>query len=967
MNEQVNPLAFDSSAAASGGPGAPPQPWISMGGFVIANDGALLVPRNVLGGSMGAGTINANALFISGQQVISPVGLYLPITGGTLTGPLVLINNNYLTMYGGNPGDIIMTDGLGNLSFTSGIYQSHLDQYLPLLGGKLTGNLSIVTGNPSLTLSKLPLLNQISSIFGQSNLSNRWALNLGNGTAEAQDNSGSDLTIINYDNNGVYLGTPLTIARSTGITTLSKLHFNNIANLTIGGGAANQFLRTNGAGVLTWAVGPIGPQGPTGAQGPQGSSGQVTTLVGYFEHETPANLPPNGLMPVDWDGQGQPSFQMNSGESLLCSNTAIPELGNVYIYVTTAFDPSGWVNGGAIEGPPGPIGPQGVQGPPGPDGPQGIPGPLGPQGPIGLDGPQGPLGPVGPQGNQGLQGPIGPAGQQGNQGPPGPSGGSGPMGPQGPGGAQGPEGIGGLPGAQGPMGPQGIQGSSGEIGVLIGSCEYRDPEQLLELPPSGAIPANWDQPNNWPPTPYQMIQGEGILNNNASTFTFGHVYVYVTTVYDPSGWVDAGPIQGPQGPTGGQGIQGPIGQQGPAGLQGLVGPQGPQGNQGPPGIAGIDGPVGPQGIQGTQGLPGPIGPDGPQGQMGPQGPVGPSGIDGGAVYIGDVPPANPSQGEFWFDSINAQLYIWYEDATSAQWVVAINQPIPPLDYVPITGGTMTGPLILNADPIDPLGATTKEYVDVGIAGAVKVGTIVMWCDDVPPADWLLCDGTVYDNVDIPLLAPRLRNRYGGVPGVSNAVPNMSQTFPRGASATDIPGTTGGSSTHTNTIAEMAAHDHTLYDPGHTHLVTDPGHVHPDPWHNHSVYDNYHNHGLPDYGHAHTGDVGGHVHGNVMQPNVGYYSLGAAGAPLHNPGTSAGGSGGINVYGAIANIGIDAAWAGISATYAGPSNLYAAGTEINTYGGTYAAGTGMGVYGNGGGAPYNIEPQYIVIPFIIKYQ
>ncbi|HXB12890.1 MAG TPA: hypothetical protein VNZ45_12965, partial [Bacteroidia bacterium] len=64
MNDQVNPLAFDSSAAASGGPGAPPQPWISMGGFVIANDGALLVPRNVLGGSMGPGTINCNSIYI---------------------------------------------------------------------------------------------------------------------------------------------------------------------------------------------------------------------------------------------------------------------------------------------------------------------------------------------------------------------------------------------------------------------------------------------------------------------------------------------------------------------------------------------------------------------------------------------------------------------------------------------------------------------------------------------------------------------------------------------------------------------------------------------------------------------------------------------------------------------------------------------------------------------------------------
>lgn len=32
-------------------------------------------------------------------------------------------------------------------------------------------------------------------------------------------------------------------------------------------------------------------------------------------------------------------------------------------------------------------------------------------------------------------------------------------------------------------------------------------------------------------------------------------------------------------------------------------------------------------------------------------------------------------------------------------------------YVNISGDTMTGDLILNADPTDPLGAATKQYVD----------------------------------------------------------------------------------------------------------------------------------------------------------------------------------------------------------------------------------------------------------------
>ena len=35
-------------------------------------------------------------------------------------------------------------------------------------------------------------------------------------------------------------------------------------------------------------------------------------------------------------------------------------------------------------------------------------------------------------------------------------------------------------------------------------------------------------------------------------------------------------------------------------------------------------------------------------------------------------------------------------------------------YVMLAGSTMTGPLILNADPTDPLGAVTKQYVDTQI-------------------------------------------------------------------------------------------------------------------------------------------------------------------------------------------------------------------------------------------------------------
>ena len=40
---------------------------------------------------------------------------------------------------------------------------------------------------------------------------------------------------------------------------------------------------------------------------------------------------------------------------------------------------------------------------------------------------------------------------------------------------------------------------------------------------------------------------------------------------------------------------------------------------------------------------------------------------------------------------------------------------PPTAYLPLAGGTMTGPLILAADPIQPLEAVTKQYADAIIA------------------------------------------------------------------------------------------------------------------------------------------------------------------------------------------------------------------------------------------------------------
>ena len=45
------------------------------------------------------------------------------------------------------------------------------------------------------------------------------------------------------------------------------------------------------------------------------------------------------------------------------------------------------------------------------------------------------------------------------------------------------------------------------------------------------------------------------------------------------------------------------------------------------------------------------------------------------VTVSDTPPANPLVGQEWFDSVSGQLYVWYDDGNSSQWVIAVNAAV----------------------------------------------------------------------------------------------------------------------------------------------------------------------------------------------------------------------------------------------------------------------------------------------------
>jgi hypothetical protein len=167
-------------------------------------------------------------------------------------------------------------------------------------------------------------------------------------------------------------------------------------------------------------AGPAGPQGvqgltgQTGVQGPPGQDGAAAIIVGQFGvTKTPADLPPTGYLPADWDRPGQPAYQCRIGDALLYHRDGDPLDGQLYGFVSQVNNPLGWVDIGTILGPQGPQGPPGPDGAPGVDGQTGPEGPTGPAGPIGFLGPQGPTGPPGPLGDQGEPGPQGPTGAAG--------------------------------------------------------------------------------------------------------------------------------------------------------------------------------------------------------------------------------------------------------------------------------------------------------------------------------------------------------------------------------------------------------------------------------------------------------------------------------------------------------------------------------------------------------------------------
>jgi hypothetical protein len=87
MNNLPTTLVTATMGIGPGGPLPVPSPWNTSSGYITYTTGGVVVGTPT-GGNKGPGTLNASNLFVNGISV--DVANFLPLTGGTISGPLTV-------------------------------------------------------------------------------------------------------------------------------------------------------------------------------------------------------------------------------------------------------------------------------------------------------------------------------------------------------------------------------------------------------------------------------------------------------------------------------------------------------------------------------------------------------------------------------------------------------------------------------------------------------------------------------------------------------------------------------------------------------------------------------------------------------------------------------------------------------------------------------------------------------------
>lgn len=169
------------------------------------------------------------------------------------------------------------------------------------------------------------------------------------------------------------------------------------------------------------------------------------------------------------------------------------------------------------------------------------------------------------------------------------------------------------------------------------------------------------------------------------------------------------------------------------------------------------------------------------------------------VTTSDTPPSSPKDGDMWMYTGDGTVFVFYQDVDGGQWIQTSGLGIEPkTDNLP-------------------------------------AGSIIMWAASSPPANWLICDGSVVARADWPSLFASIGTTYntGGETTEQFRLPNLKGRVAVGRDSAqtefDTLGETGGAKTHTLTTAEMPSHTH-IQD---AHNHTQNAHNHTQNPHNHN--------------------------------------------------------------------------------------------------------------------------------------
>lgn len=131
-------------------------------------------------------------------------------------------------------------------------------------------------------------------------------------------------------------------------------------------------------------------------------------------------------------------------------------------------------------------------------------------------------------------------------------------------------------------------------------------------------------------------------------------------------------------------------------------------------------------------------------------------------------------------------------------------------------GTLNAPNVTVARTTD---ATPAEAVRGSDTRLIPVGTVLPFAGSTAPPGYALCNGSVLSRTTNASLFAVIGTTYGAGDGSTTfTLPNLAGRFPIGAGpspglTTRTIGSTGGTETHTLTVAQIPPHSHTVRSNG----------------------------------------------------------------------------------------------------------------------------------------------------------